>query len=76
MPLPKAFGEEVSQGAGMVVIDFSGWSKFKAPEHMTHLRRCRTAAKNFSFQFAPSKPLLTDDDAPAGEQVITSKFER
>jgi hypothetical protein len=60
----------------MVVIDFSGWSKFKAPEHMTHLRRCRTAAKSFSFQFAPSKPLLTDDDAPAGEQVITSKFER
>jgi hypothetical protein len=36
----------------MVVIDFSGWAKFKAPEHMTHLRRCRTAAKSFSFLFA------------------------
>jgi hypothetical protein len=52
VPLPKTFGEEVSQGAGMVFIDFSGWAKFKAPEHLTHLRRWRTAAKCFSFQFA------------------------
>jgi hypothetical protein len=52
VPLPKTFGEEVSQGAGMVVIDLSGWAKFKAPQHLTHLRRWRTAAKSFSFQFA------------------------
>jgi hypothetical protein len=72
------------QGAGMVVIDFSGWAKFKKPE-MTQLRRWRTVAKRFllpiCLRFAselsmvdgmqhPSRPLFTDD-APAREQVIT-----
>ena len=33
----------VADISGMVAIDFSGWAKLKAPEHMTHLRRWHAA---------------------------------
>ena len=33
----------VADISGMVAIDFSGWAKLKAPDHMTHLRRWHAA---------------------------------
>jgi glutathione S-transferase len=28
---------------GMVTVDFCGWAKLRAPEHLTHLRRWHSA---------------------------------
>jgi hypothetical protein len=63
VPLPKTFGEEVPQGAEAYdssAICLRFASELSMVDGMKH----------------PSKPLFTDDDAPAREQVITSKFER